>query len=364
MGKGYIFYRPAPKADAAAPATPFEVHYEKSGTFDDGALEAVFDGNVRVKRTTMDLSGQHVVMHFAKRAAPATAGASKPGSNLDVSGITAEEDVTLFSGAPPDRLRASGNKLAWDRVKGTADLIGTPARVIRDKTDITAPVMLGTLKNDQLDRVATTGGGHMVGYTSPLQKPQTPAAAPGAKSALEKLDVTWKGDGLYETLETKDPASEPTAAMRVKESVHAVTKDSDVTSDTLVVYMGPQAKPSTNANTGMGGLKLEMRNLFAIGNARAKTFMTDGNYYRYARGDTLEWDRLSNRMTVSADNGEAVVWDNSNEWVGKLLVVNKAAEGKFDAEIISGRKIIFYEEGTPKTPSSDTDEARKWKPIY
>ncbi len=383
VGTGYIKYEPAPpkaaadepapRADAPAPAQPFEVRFTQSGTYDDVALQSVFDGDVRMTRENMDLRGRRITLDFERKQSADASG--KAQSGLSVTTITATRDVTLVEGKEPNVLTATGEQIVWDRVKQTAALCGdeqTPARVLRDRNELTAPRMDAKLKNDAIDRIVTTGGGHMIGWTQTSlgksaktakapETPETPAAPP-----LQKLDVTWTGEGYYEVLKPEDPAKEPTAFVRVKGNAKAVSEDSDCSADQLLVYLGPpkpvEGAPAEGATKPeSGGLKLEVRKALAVDNARAKAFNPEGNYYRYARGDTLEWDRLTNRMVVSSEKGEAVVWDNSNEWVGKELIVNRTPEGRFEAESTSGRRITFYEEGTPKVPAED---GKEWKPIY
>jgi lipopolysaccharide export system protein LptA len=161
---------------------------------------------------------------------------------------------------------------------------------------------------------------------------------------------------VYRTFHPADQQAEPTAEARVSGNVKALSEDADLTSESLTVFFGPEAGAQDPDK-----LKLEARKVETKGNAHAKMFMPEGNYYRYARGDSLEWDRLGGRMVVMSDAGDAVVWDNSNEWTGKRLVVNQTPEGRVEAESTSGRRITFYEEGTPRAPSGD---ARQWKPIY
>jgi lipopolysaccharide export system protein LptA len=353
-GKGYIFYRPSPAAHGTTPpGEPFEVRYDKSGTFDDAAREAVFDGNVRVKRPDMNLTAGHVVMNFVKGTTEGSGGAQGSGS-LDLSTLTAVDNVTLRSGPAEDRTTATGKKLVWQRAAGATELTGGDsekdwARVVRDKSSLEAPVMQVVLKNDEIERVLTRGGGRLVGQTRVRQ------GSTGPKK-LQSTEVTWSGDGVYRTFHPADQGAEPTAEARVSGNVKALSEDADLTSESLTVYFGPEAEAQDPQN-----LKLEARKVETKGNAHAKMFMPEGNYYRYARGDSLEWDRLGGRMVVMSDAGDAVVWDNSNEWTGKRLVVNQTPEGRVEAESTSGRRITFYEEGTPRAPSED---AREWKPIY
>ena len=208
--------------------------------------------------------------------------------------------------------------------------------------------MLFFLKKDKPDRVVTSGGGHMTGYTRPREGAQ--------QGKLDAFEATWTGDGSYETLYPANAAVEPTSVARAQGNVHAVSEDADVNASAIEVYIGPGAKTATSE-----AQRLEVRRAVASGNARAKMFMPEGNYYRYARGDSLEWDRLQGRMVIMSKAGDAVVWDNSNEWTGRRLVVNRTEAGVLEAESTSGRRIVFYEEGAPKVPSED---AREWKPIY
>ena len=374
VGKGFIQYRPAPRADAAAPSQPFDVQFATSGSFDDAKLLAVFEDDVHLSREGMDLTARHVELNFLRKEAAASEPGKKASAQLEVASIFATTDVVVTKGKDADSLRASGAALTWDRVKQKALLVGdesVPARVLRDKNELTAPRMDVTLKNDAFDRLITTGSGHMTGYTQTslgtAAKASPAAGAAPAPAKLQKMDVTWDGEGFYQALETKDPASEPTAFVRVKDNAKAVGEDADCTADALMIYLGPTAAapaaegaPAPSASEG-GSLKLEVRNAIASGNARAKAFNVDTNAWRFARGDTLEWDRLTGRMVISSEKGDAVVWDNSNEWVGKQLVVNRNPEGKYEASSTSGRRITFYEEGTPKVPS---DDGKKWKPIY
>ena len=353
-GRGCILYQPA----AAPPGTkptgePFEVRYDQSGTFDDAALEAIFDGNVRVRRPDMNLAARHVVMNFVK-GKPEAKGEAEPTEQLDLASLTAVDDVTLTSGPSDDLTTATGRKLVWRRKEGTTELQGGDrekdfARVVRDKSSLEAPVMQVVLRNDEVDRVITKGGGRLKGQTRARQ------GSTDAKK-FQDLEVTWSGEGVYQTFHPSDQQSEPTAEAQVRGSVKAVGEDADVTSETLTVCFGPEREAQDPEN-----LKLEVRKVQAMGNAHAKMFMPEGNYYRYARGDSLEWDRLADRMVVMSETSDAVVWDNSNEWRGKQLVVNQTKEGRVEAESTSGRRIIFYEEGTPQVPSED---ARDWKPIY
>lgn len=353
-GKGYIFYRPAPAPDGSKPAgEPFEVHYDKSGTFDDAAHQAVFDGNVLVKRPDMNLAAGHVVMDFAKGTTPAK-GETQGTESLDLSALTAVGDVTLVSGPADDRTTATGKKLVWQRAAGATELTGGDsekdwAHVVRDKSSIEAPILQVVLKNNEIERVLTKGGGRLKGQTRVRQGSAGPRK-------LQSTEVTWSQDGVYRTFHPADQQAEPTAEARVSGNVKALSEDADLTSESLTVFFGPEAGAQDPDK-----LKLEARKVETKGNAHAKMFMPEGNYYRYARGDSLEWDRLGGRMVVMSDAGDAVVWDNSNEWTGKRLVVNQTPEGRVEAESTSGRRITFYEEGTPRAPSGD---ARQWKPIY
>ena len=108
-------------------------------------------------------------------------------------------------------------------------------------------------------------------------------------------------------------------------------------------------------------MKLEVQKAVATGNARARMYLPKERYYRYARGDTLEWDRVGNTMVVTSRTGDAVVWDETREWTGERLVVNRTAGGRVEAASVSSRRIIIYEEGIPRLPPED---ARDWKPIY
>ena len=359
LGAGYIKYQPAPK-EGATSAQPFEVRFTRSGVYDDAKLRAVFDGDVKLTRSEMDLSGQQVVMTLRRKETTPDA-SGKASTSLEVAGIDAADNVTLMQGKPGSRLTATGSRLEWDRVKQTAMLAGgdgAPARVLQDRTDFTAPRMDAKLKDDAFERIITTGGGRMIGYTqSSMSGKATKIDPETGKPALQRMDVTWDGEGFYQTLETQDPEKDPTAFMRVKGNAKAVTEDSDCTGDSLMVYMGPPRGAAPDSKS----LRLEVRSALAVGNARAKGFDPDSNNYRFARGDTLEWDRLTNRMVISSEKGDAVVWDNSNEWVGRQLVVNRTPEGKMEADSTSGRRIIFYEEGTPKRPG---DDGKEWKPIY
>ena len=352
-GKGFLIHEPKPASSDTEPRRKgFQVYYEKSGIYDETALKAVFEGNVRVKRGDMDLDARHVVMDFVKEKSEGT-GDAEASERLKLEGITATDDVTYVSGPSDNRIKATGKKLVWDRRKGTAEIRGGPgpkdlARVVRDETELEAPVILAFLKDGKLDRAVTTGGGRMTGRTRSRK---------GAdKGKLRRFDVTWTRDGAYETLDAGDVTRAPTAMIRMAGSVHAVSGDADVNADVVRVYLGPEPE-----GPGADALKQEVKRAIAIGNARAKMFMPEGNYYRHAKGDSLEWDRLERRMVVMSKTGDAVVWDNSNEWTGRQLVVNRTAEGRIEAESTSGRRIIFYDEGTPPSPSRD---AREWNPIY
>ncbi|HUU43902.1 MAG TPA: hypothetical protein VMX57_08980, partial [Planctomycetota bacterium] len=90
-------------------------------------------------------------------------------------------------------------------------------------------------------------------------------------------------------------------------------------------------------------------------------FLPDKKYYRYAKGDVLEWDRVADRMVVSSKTGDAVVWDESKEWTGEQLVLSRSEDKRVEAESTSSRRIVVYEEGVPRVP---TDDAKEWKPIY
>lgn len=352
LGKGYFLYKGAAgKPGADRPAEPFEVSYEKSGSFDDAALQAVFEGNVHLKRAELTLDARHVVMDFVREATKAEDGTET--EKLDLKALTATDDVTVRTGAAEELTTAVGRKLIWRRSEGTARLLGQPgedgmARVRREGSTLAAPVMIAFLKDDELDKVVTTGGGHLTGYTRPRK--QTADAKP------QRMDVTWIGDGLYQTLQVNEPDVEPTSMARVQGRARGFGPDGDVTADVLTVFLGPGPKQESDKK-----LNVEVRRALAVGNARAKMFMPEGNYYRYAKGDSLDWDRLRGNMVIMSEAGDAVVWDNSNEWIGKKLVVNRTPEGKVEAELTSSRRIIFYEEGTPYVPSPD---ARGWKPIY
>ena len=143
---------------------------------------------------------------------------------------------------------------------------------------------------------------------------------------------------------------------RVAGNVRAAGEDSDVTGDVLTIYMGPEPK-----TTAAGSAGLEVRRALAVGNARAQMFMHEGNSYRYGRGDSLDWDLVHSRSVVRSEKIYSFVWDNSNEWAGKRLVVNRSAEGRLEAESTTSRRITFYDEGTPHVSS---ESARGWKPIY
>jgi LPS export ABC transporter protein LptC len=353
-GAGYVLYRPERPADAtASSAQPFEVYFSESGVFDEAAQEAVFDGDVRLKRAETNLAARHVLVNFAKRPAGPAPVQPEPAEEIELTGITASGSVLIANGPEGSAATASGEDFVWVRRMGTAELRGGSgergfAKVISDKSELEAPLMLAYLKGDKLDRLATSGGGRLTGYTQVQTLP--------GKTDLRKLDVTWSGEGVYETRETRDPQTDPTSVAKVKGGVHASSEDADVTADALTVDFGPGA-----SGGDARGLGLDLRKAVATGNARAKMFVPEGNYYRFARGDSLEWDRRAGSMVVTGETADAVVWDNSNEWIGKRLVVNRTAEGALEAESTSGRKIIFYEEGAPAAPSED---ARAWKPIY
>jgi len=354
QGKGYIFYQPTPNPDGTKGAgEPFEVRYEKLGTFDDAAGEAVFDGNVRVKRPDMNLDAGHVVMNFVKGTTGGSRG--RQGSeSLDLSVLTAADNVTLRSGPADDLTTATGKKFVWRRATGATELAGGEgekewARVVRDKSSIEAPLLDVVLKNNEIERVLTKGGGRLKGQSRVRQ------GSAGPKK-LQGMEVTWSQDGAYRTFHPADPRTEATAEARVGGNVKAFSEDADLTAESLTVFFGPEAQTQEPDK-----LKLEARTVITKGDSHAKMFMPEGNYYRYARGDSLEWDRLGGRMVVTSETSDAVVWDNSNEWTGKRLVVNQTREGRVEAESTSGRRITFYEEGTPRGASED---AREWKPIY
>ncbi|KPJ58012.1 MAG: hypothetical protein AMS16_00115 [Planctomycetes bacterium DG_58] len=352
-GRGALFHQPKPDPGDTKPRREgFEVHYEQSGSYDEAARKAVFEGNVRVKRGDMDLDARHVVMDFTKEKSEGTE-EREAAERLKLVGITATDDVRYASGPADNRIQATGEKLVWDRRKDTAEIRGGTgpkdfARVVRDESELEAPVILAFLKDGKLDRAVATGGGHMTGRTRSRKGTD--------KGKPREFDVTWTGEGVYETLEPGSGTGVPTAMIRVEGSVRAVSGDADVSADLVRVYLGPESE-----TPGAGTLRQEVRSAVATGNARAKMFMPEGNYYRHAKGDSLEWDRLERRMVVMSKTGDAVVWDNSNEWTGRRLVVNRTAEGRIEAESTSGRRIVFYDEGMPPSPSKD---AREWKPIY
>ncbi|HUW56633.1 MAG TPA: LptA/OstA family protein [Planctomycetota bacterium] len=352
-GPGILRHEPKPDPDGAgSPRKDLEVRYGRSGSYDEAAGKGVFEGDVLVKRGDMNLAARRVVMDFISEKPPATEGPTAA-ERLKLTGMTAEGDVSYASGPPDSLLTAKGKSLVWDEGKGTAEIRGgegmkDPARVVRGETELEAPLMLAFLTGGELTRGVTTGGGRLT------ERPQPrPGEDPGK---LRTFTVTWTGEGNYETLEAGDEKTAPTAAIRMSDGVQVLSGDADVAADALEVRLGPES-PAPGASP----LRQEIKRVTATGSARAKMFMPEGNYYRHAKGDSLEWDRVNRQMVVMSKSDDAVVWDNSNEWTGSKLVVNRTAEGRLEAESASGRRIIFYDEGMPPSTARD---ARQWKPIY
>jgi len=350
-GKGTLQYTPARKTEAEREADTFEARYEKAGSFDEEKQQAVFEQNVRLTRKDMNLEGQHVVMDFVKEEVKRP-GPKKRGERLDVATITATDKVKMTIARGEKPMVATAQKLVWHRKEGTAELHGDPssktfAKVTTGDSEIEAPLMMVFMKDDRIERVDTSGGGKMTGYTRSRKDPSGKTRDP--------FHVTWQGEMNYRVFHPDDPKALSRSVATVKKDTKAVGENADATADELTVHF------ASDPTDEKGRLKLEVQKAVATGNARAKMFLPEKKYYRYAKGDLLEWDRLTDTIVVMSQAGDAVVWDESKEWIGERLVLSRTKEKKLEAESTSSRRIVIYEEGIP---SVRTDDAKAWKPIY
>jgi lipopolysaccharide export system protein LptA len=365
-GKGYLLYRPMAEVVDEAEDRPgtIEVWYDDSGLYDEASHKALFDGNVRVRKDQLHVTAKHATVDFVKEQKKADA-AADAAERLSVTMLTADDDVTVRIGEGEDETTAKGSKLVWNRQKDIAELFGsedgkTPARVVREKNTIEAPLILALMNKGELYEVLTPRGGHMIGFSSAEQD---------GVEVLKKMDVTWTDTGTYRPVGTPELTS-PRAInpdigyARVTGDVTAVSEDSEITSGTMTVQLRREKDAAAKTDDdSKPPQRMNVTRMVATQSVRLKQFMPEEGNYRYGKADRLEWDREIDRIELQSDTGDALVWDDSNQWAGEKLVLNRRSDGRYEVESTGGQPLILYEESKPEKPVK-TPEPRKWEPIY
>ena len=333
-GKGFATYQPKPsgeKPDAAG--DPFKVTFEKSGSFDEGALKADFAGSVKLVRPGSTMGAAQVAMSFEKSETEA----------LTLKSITSTGDVRFITDDKGTQTTATGQVLVWTRATGEASLTGDsagaePAEVVRADTRLRSPVIDFVIKGNSFERMTTRRGGSLIGKSKPMSGDK--------RDELEPFTITWTRGATYDA----EPSRTGRTIARLNGDVRLDSKDVDLNADRAVVTFG--------AESNKRGLSLVK--MTATGNVYGKVFVPDDNDFRRVSGDTVEWNRARGHVVVSSRDGKAMVLTRSQRWIGRRLDVNVKSSGRVTATAKSSRHVTLYDEIRPRTRPADDDE---WEPI-